>query len=346
MEAQRYPEDFEGIVAMAPAFNWTHELGARWIRNAQLMYPDPTQITNPVIDSETLKRIGDEVMEKCDALDGIKDGIISDPRICEFDVSSLACGETTSDNCLTPEQIEAVKAIYGDFKIGDQVIHGTPVGAELPGTPIGWELWITGGYEPGEDMDFHEGADSDEFPDPPSPNGQWAFATGIFRYFLYNDPDWNYAGYDFADFNQKAARVARTLNADNPDLSAFRARGGKLIIDNSWMDGSMSAYNTIKYYESVLEHDPTASEDVKLFLRPGVCHCMLGPGPDFTDYLATIDEWVESGNAPEQLPAQFRGPDGRPTDQGRILCAYPKVAKYDGKGDTRDPSSFSCVKGN
>jgi len=306
MEAQRYPEDFEGIVAMAPAFNWTHELGARWIRNAQLMYPDPTQITNPVIDSETLKRIGDEVMEKCDALDGIKDGIISDPRICEFDVSSLACGETTSDNCLTPEQIEAVKAIYGDFKIGDQVIHGTPVGAELPGTPIGWELWITGGYEPGEDMDF----------------------------------------YDFADFNQKAARVARTLNADNPDLSAFRARGGKLIIDNSWMDGSMSAYNTIKYYESVLEHDPTASEDVKLFLRPGVCHCMLGPGPDVTDYLVAIDEWVESGKAPEQLPAQFRGPDLQPTGEGRILCAYPKVAKYDGKGDTRDPSSFSCVKGN
>jgi hypothetical protein len=343
MEAQRYPEDFEGIVAMAPAFNWTHELGARWIRNAQLMYPDPTQIIDPVIDSETLKLIGDAVMEKCDALDGIKDGIISDPRLCNFDVSSLACGETTSDNCLTPEQVEVVKAIYGDFEIGGQVVHGTPVGAEFPGSPLGWERWITGGYELGEDLDFHEGADSDEFAAPPVPNGQWAFSTGIFRYFLYNDPDWTYAGYDFADFEQKAARVARTLNADDPDLSAFRARGGKLIIDHGWMDGSMSAYNTIKYYESVLDHDPTASEDVRLFLRPGVCHCMFGPGPDVTDYLAAIDEWVESGNAPEQLPTQFRGPDGLPTDQGRILCAYPKVPMYDGKGDPRDPSSFICV---
>jgi len=343
MEAQRYPQDFEGIVAMAPAFNWTHELGARWLRNAQLMYPDPTQITDPVIDSETLKLIGDAIMEKCDALDGIKDRIISDPRLCDFDVSSLACGETTSDNCLTPEQVEVVKAIYGDFEVGGQVIHGTPVGAELPGTPIGWELWHTGGYKPGEVIEFHEGVDSDEFPAPAAPNGAWAFSTGIFRYFLYNDPDWNYAGYDFADFDQKAERVARTLNADNPDLSSFRARGGKLIIDNSWMDGSMSAYNTIKYYESILEHDPTASEDVRLFLRPGVCHCMLGPGPDFTDYLAAIDEWVESGNAPEQLPAQFRGPDGLPTDEGRVLCAYPKVPMYDGKGDPRDPSSFICV---
>ena len=169
------------------------------------------------------------------------------------------------------------------------------------------------------------------------------FSTGIFRYFFYNDPDWTYADYDFADFDQKAARVARTLNADNPDLSAFRARGGKLIIDNSWMDSSMSAYNTIQYYESVLEHDPTSREDVRLFLRPGVCHCRFGPGPDFTDYLDAIDEWVESGNAPEQLPAQFRGPDGLPTDQGRILCTYPKVPMYDGKGDPRDPSSFICV---
>jgi hypothetical protein len=346
MEAQRYPEDFDGIVAQSPAYNWTHELGARWLRNAQLMYPDPKQIKTPVISPEAVKLISDAVMKQCDALDGIKDGVLNDPRECNFDVSSLACGQATSNNCLSPAQVEAAKTIYGDFEVSGQVMHGTPVGAELPGTPIGWELWHTGGYEPGEVLDFHEGADdSDEVPTPAAPNGQWAFSTGIFRYFLYNDPDWSYAGYDFKDFAEKAARVARTLNADNPDLSAFRARGGKLIIDNSWMDGSMSAYNTIKYYESVLKHDSTARKDVRLFLRPGVAHCVAGPGPDVTDYLTAIDEWVESGKAPEQLPAQFRGPNLQPTDEGRILCAYPKVAQYDGKGDPRDVSSFSCVDG-
>lgn len=342
MEAQRYPDDFEGVVAMSPAYNWTHELGARWIHVAQRMYPDPTKIETPLIGAEALKLIGEAVMNYCDALDGIKDGILNDPRQCDFDVASLACEQGPAGNCLSSEQVEAAQAIYDDFEVDGKVLHGTPFGAELPGNPAGWERWYTGGYTPGKDLDFHEGID-DEIPAPPTPNGTWAFATGIFRYFLYNDPDWGYEGYEFEDFAPQAARVARSLNADNPDLSAFRARDGKLIIDNGWMDGSMSAYGTIKYYESVIDHDQTAHEDVRLFLRPGVTHCISGPGPDATDYLAAIDEWVESGKAPDQLPAQFRGSDFQPTDEGRILCAYPKVAKYDGISDTRDSSSFSCV---
>ena len=343
MEAQRYPDDFEGIVAMAPAFNWTHELGARWIRTAQLMYPDPTQIKKPVINSTALKLIGDAVMNKCDALDGIKDGVLNDPRQCDFDVSSLACGKATSSNCLSLEQVNVAKAIHGDFEVDGQVIHGTPMGAELPGNLLGWERWLTGGYKPDEALAFHEGIEIGEFQAPAAPNAAWSFATGIFKYFLYNDADWSYAGYDFEDFAEKATRVARTLNANSPDLAPFRAQGGKLIIDHGWMDGSMSAYETIKYYDSVMAHDSTAQKDVKLFLRPGVTHCVFGPGPDITDYLTAIDEWVETGNAPEQLATQFRGPDLQPIKEGRILCAHPKVAKYDGQGDTRDAASFSCV---
>ena len=343
MEAQRYPDDFEGIVAAAPAINWTHEMGARWIRNAQLMYPDPSQIAEPVIDSAALKLIGDAVMAQCDALDGLSDGVLNDPRQCDFDVSSLACRGATSNMCLSPEQVEVAEAIYDDFEIDGQLIPGTPVGAELPGWPVGWELWHTGGYEPGEDLAYHEGADSDAFSPPVTPNAAWAFSTGIMRFFLYNDPGWSYAGYEFEDFSEKAARVAPTLNADNPDLSAFRARGGRLIIDNSWMDNSMSAYGTLKYYEDVLKHDPTARDDVRLFLRPGVSHCMIGPGPDGTDYLAAIDEWVESGEAPEQLDAPFRAfLPGQPEGGGRIICAHPNVVTYDGTGDPRDPGSFSC----
>jgi feruloyl esterase len=345
MEAQRYPEDFDGIVAMSPAFNWTHELGARWTRIAQLMYPDPTRIEQPIIGPEALKLIGDAVMAQCDGLDGLSDGVLNDPRQCAFEVSSLSCGETKSGECLSPEQVEVAEAIYGDFEIGGQIIPGAPFGAELPGTPIGWELWFTGGYEPGEDLDYHEGADSEQFQAPAVPNGTWAFSTGVLRYFVYNEPEWSYVGYDFSDFAQKAARVAPTLNADNPDLSAFRARGGKLIIDNGWMDGSMSAYGTLKYYETVLGHDPTARDDVRLFLRPGVTHCMLGPGPDGTDYLSAIDEWVESGEAPERLPASYRDPAGQPIGGGRILCAWPSVVTYKGRGDPWDPASFSCSNG-
>ena len=130
-----------------------------------------------------------------------------------------------------------------------------------------------------------------------------------------------------------------TLNADNPDLSAFRAHGGKLIIDNGWMDGSMSAYGTLKYYENVLSQDPSARDDVRLFLRPGVTHCMIGPGPDGTNYLAAIDEWVESGEAPEQFCLRrFRALlPGQPEGGGRILCAHPNVVTYNGNGDPRDP---------
>jgi len=109
----------------------------------------------------------------------------------------------------------------------------------------------------------------------------------------------------------------------------------------------MSAYGTLKYYEDVLNHDPTARDDVRLFLRPGVAHCFGGPGPDGTNYLAAIDEWVESGEAPEQLDATFRALlPGQPEGGGRIICAHPNVVTYDGTGDPRDPGSFSCVDGN
>ena len=165
------------------------------------------------------------------------------------------------------------------------------------------------------------------------------------RNFIFSDPDWRYEGYDFSDFAQRVAPLAPTLDADSPDLSAFRARGGKLIIDNSWMDGSMTPYGTIDYYDSVIEFDPTARNDVRLFIRPGVAHCMLGPGPDGTNYIAALEEWLDSGVAPDRLDAPFASPaPGRPpTGQGgRIICAHPSVVSYDGSGDPNDPASFSC----
>lgn len=337
MEAQRYPEDFDGIIAMAPAFNWTHELGARWILRAQTMFPDLTQIAKPVIGQQEQALISNAVMAQCDALDGLTDSILNEPRQCDFDIDSLACETKSTTDCLSPDQITAAKTIYGTFEIGGQMFPGAPFGAELPGGPLGWPNWTTGGYFP--QPDHSDNADNDLFAAPAVPNLSWGLAIGIMRYFLYNDPSWSYVNYDFSDFDEKAARVASILNAENPDLSAFRARGGKLILDNGWMDASMSPFGTINYYENVLAFDPTANQDVRLFIRPGVAHCQGGPGPDGTDYLAAINQWLDTGDAPEFLEANFRGPEGG----GRIICAFPGIVTYDGRGNSRDPKSFSCT---
>ncbi|MEP4148179.1 MAG: tannase/feruloyl esterase family alpha/beta hydrolase [Halioglobus sp.] len=347
MLAQRSPGLFEGIYAGAPAYSWTTEMAGRWARNAQRMYPDPSDLAEPVIDPGALSLIGRAVMAQCDALDGLEDGILNDPRQCNFDVASLACDQGSSKQCLKPEQVAAAQAIYGDVEIGGKLSRGAPLGSELPGNPLGWDRWITGGYEPGEAVEFHPGIEADDFENPVVPNARWAFTMGLMRNFIFSDPEWSYVGYDFADFAQKSASVAQSLNADNPDLSAFRAAGGKLIIDNGWMDGSLTAHGTIDYYDSVIDFDPTARDDVRLFVRPGVAHCQGGPGPDGTNYIRALEEWLDSGVAPEQLDAPYatmapgRPPSGR---GGRIICAHPRVVTYDGSGDPDAPESFSCVK--
>ena len=349
MLAQRSPDLFEGIYAGAPAFSWTTEMAGRWTRNAQHMYPDPKKLAEPVIDAKALSLIGNAVMEQCDALDGLKDGILNDPRQCDFNVASLACDAGSSDKCLTPKQVATAQAIYGDVEIGGKMSLGAPLGSELPGNPLGWDRWITGGYEPGETVEFHPGVEADDSETLVIPNARWGFAMGLMRNFIFSDPEWSYAGYDFSDFAQKAAPIAQALDADNPDLSAFRGRGGKLIIDNGWMDGSLTPHGTIDYYNSVINFDSTARDDVRLFVRPGVAHCSGGPGPDGTNYIVALEEWLDSGVAPDKLDAPYatmapgRPPSGR---GGRIICAYPGVVTYDGSGDPNNPASFSCVNPN
>ena len=343
MVAQRSPDVFEGIYAGAPAYSWTKEMAGRWTHDAQIMYPDPNQIATPVIDADALAHLGGGIMEHCDALDGLKDGILNDPRQCDFDVTSLTCSEGETNQCLSPEQVAAAKAIHGEAEFGGVSWPGTPMGVELPGNPLGWLIWISGGYVEGAEMDFHPGAEQSAFEEPPIPNATWGFATQMMKYFFYNDPEWTYEGYDFSDYAYHAERLSPTIDADDPDLSEFRANGGKLILDNGWMDGSLTAYGTIKYYESMLDFDPTASDDVRLFIRPGVTHCSGGPGPDGTNYIAALEEWLDTGVAPDQLDAPFVNPATRaPTGKRRIICAHPAIVTYDGSGDPGEPESFTC----
>ncbi len=162
------------------------------------------------------------------------------------------------------------------------------------------------------------------------------------KYFVYNDPEWSYVDYDYDNLANDARGVGQTLNATSPDLSAFRNRGGKLIIYSGWSDAAAPGTAFVAYHEDVLEFDETAAEDVRLFMMPGVEHCFGGPGPSWVNFLTEIDNWVETGDAPDQVIAYWLDENMQPAGS-RPVCAYPEAAQYDGEGDTRDASSFSCA---
>jgi feruloyl esterase len=342
MAAQRYPEDFDGIVAGAPAFNWTPGLGGLATQISKAMYPYPNNLQEAIVGPKEQKLIESSYLAMCDEQDGIRDGILNDPRLCKFDVTTLLCKGEKTDSCLSKEQLAAVKVVYDGPKDskGNALFYGFPFGGET--APGGWSRWLTGGLKYQVDMDeFQGGVDVGDFEAPVSPSAFYGFGTGIMKYFVYNDPDWSYKNYNFDTLVEDSELIAETLNAVNPDLSSFRKRGGKLIIYTGWSDNAAPAAAFIGYYEDVLAHDKTAADDARLFMMPGVEHCFGGPGPSFVNFLTEIDKWFESGKAPEQVTAYWLDENMQPNGS-RPVCAYPKVAQYDGKGDTRDASSFSC----
>jgi len=345
MEAQRYPEDFDGIVAGAPAYNWTMGLGAGMTQNMRAMYPDPNNLQEAAIGPKEQELIESSYLKMCDDQDGIKDGILNDPRQCKFDVATLLCKGEKTDSCLSKAQLKAVKTVYDGPKDsrGDALYYGYPFGGET--SKAGWSMWIAGGLKYQENSgDYQEGLGSD-FSAPLVPNAQYPFGTNVMKYLVYHDPDWTYKNYNYDTLREDTKLAANTLNAINPDLSLFRKHGGKLLMFTGWSDTAITALGTIGYYDNVMAHDKTAANDVRLFMMPGVDHCWGGRGPSYTNFLNEIDKWVETGKKPEQTAAYWLDENFQPSGS-RLLCAYPKVAKYDGKGDTRNVSSFSCVSPN
>jgi feruloyl esterase len=344
MEAQRYPEDFEGIVAGAPAYDWTNGLGAGPTQINQHMYPDPKKLDYAVISPEQEELIGSRILAECDHLDGLEDGILNDPRQCTFDVDSLACGRGQTKGCLGDAQLRAAKAIYDgpQDSEGKSLFPGFPFGGER--SPMGWSRWLTGGLgRASSAAQFHPGAVTSDYPVPVVPSTLFGFGQGVMKYFIYQDPSWSYVGYRFDRFREDAAAVAATLNATDPDLSAFRRRGGKLLMYTGWSDMAITALGTIAYYDEVVKHDSSAAEDVRLFMMPGVDHCAGGVGPSYVNFLDQIDGWVEAGAATDEIEAHWLDRDAKPSGS-RLLCAYPKVAEYDGAGDPRAATSFRCAE--
>ena len=327
MEAQRYPGDFDGIVAGAPAAPWP-----RLMTSFAWSWKAVQENAASRLSDANLAVVQKAALAQCDKLDGIEDGVIEDPRRCKFDPVVVQCKPGQAADCLTPPQVAGVRAMYQgphDPRTGKALFPGYPAGGEaIPGS---WPLWITG--------------DKAQHP---------SFARSFFANFVYSDPNWQLAKMSFAanaDLKTAQDRMGALVAAENPDLSAFKARGGKLIIYHGWADAAITPYATIQYYDAVRKTLGVKAADTftRLYMVPGMSHCLGGPGPNSFDMLATLDGWVDGGKAPDAVIAaktnnDYAGLIDMPakTLKTRPLCAYPKVARWDGKGTPDTAASFSC----
>ena len=339
MEAQRYPDDYDGILAGAPANYWTHLLtSALW--DAQATTVDPASY----IPTSKIPALARAVNEACDAKDGVKDGVLNDPRQCHFEPASLLCKSGDSDSCLTQPQVTALEKLYRgahDSK-GHEIFPGFLPGAEEGAG--GWPAWITG-EGPGKSLLF-------------------AFGNGYFSNMVYSKADWNYKIAKLDDaVTASDQKFASVLNSNDPNMKAFASRGGKLIIYHGWNDAAISALNSINYFESVRKTMGPQQADnfLRLYLVPGMQHCAGGAGPDVFgqfgispqhdshhDMYLALEQWVEKGAAPSSVIASKldgQGPAAKVLET-RPLCAYPQIAKYKGSGDTNDAANFACAAPN
>ncbi|MBL8211272.1 MAG: tannase/feruloyl esterase family alpha/beta hydrolase [Bryobacterales bacterium] len=314
MSAQRYPEDFDGIIAGAPANNqivlcaWRMRLLMTALRSPEHGLPP-----------EKLKLLNDAVLDRCDARDGVKDRQLEDPRDCDFHPAALRCTGTATANCLTAPQLETVQAAYTDIRrsTGELLYPRLPFGGEL-----GWRV-PGGATEPG-------GMDID-----------------MFRYLANQDASWDWRRFDLEKDVDRALRHGLDIHAVDPNLTKFKARGGKLLLYHGWSDGgsggAISAFNTISYVESVMKKmGGDQREWMRLFLVPGMAHCGGGTGPNQFHSLAALERWRERGEAPRSMTAVRVGERGV-VEMSRPLCPYPERAVYRGSGSVNDAGNFQCL---
>jgi feruloyl esterase len=309
--AQRFPEDFDGIIAGSPGLDWTGRAVQAVRILKTLEQNDAARLAPPQM--QLLHR---GVIDACDALDGVKDGLISDPTRCGFDPATLQCKGAGESGCLTPAQVDTARLIYSPVVNAKtkREIAGLAPGSELGWTPTGWTAS--------------------------------ARATGIdqFRFLVFNDPAWTAQRFDpAADVARAEDADAGTLNALDPNLKPFIDRGGKLIQYHGWSDPQISPLNSTQYYARVLESIGSGTDvqrSYRLFMAPGMGHCSGGEGPSVFDMVGALEQWVEHGQAPDRIIASHAA-DGR-VDRSRPLCPFPQIAVYTGTGSTDEAASFAC----
>jgi hypothetical protein len=328
IEAQRFPEDFDGIIANSPWVDQTgFTIGAVWNQKA---------LSDVPLSPAKLALVADQVMEKCDAIDGLKDGLIDDPRKCNFDPARdvPACGAgADSSDCLTAAQAAAVAKVYsGPLSNGKPFFPGYMPGSEAVvsslfggGTGSGWLNVIVTTQPERKPADFN-------------------LAEGTMRYLVPQPPkpDYDYQMFDFDRDLHLLDEWSKLADAKNPDLSKFRKHGGKLLMTYGWADSILQPMMGVNYFEeAVAKNGPDTAQFFRLFMAPGMGHCGGGTGPDRHDSMSAMIDWVEKGKAPESLVAS-RVVDNQAV-RTRPLCSYPQVARYSGQGSIDEAANFRCV---
>jgi hypothetical protein len=337
--AQRYPESFDGIFSRVPVIHWTGlqhaglrdglaTMGEGWIR--------PPQV----------KLVHEAVLAACDALDGVADGLVSDPMACKtrFNVEALRCAGTSAgtpdDTCLNPAQVQSVKVLNSPLRFDFDLANGLreypgrgPSGEGLVsyGPTGGWTAWWLGSTPP-------------SLPPQQSNSIAWYYGAGAIQYFYARDPKYDLLKYKAADHEPRIREISALMDSTNPDLGAFRARGGKLILLENMADYAQSPYAGIGYHQSVVQKMGQAAVDsfFHLYTAPNVDHVGTG-GPANVDMLGALTDWVERGQAPAKL--QLVEQSAKPpftVSRARPLCRWPLVPRYLGSGDVNAAASFEC----
>ena len=317
-EAQRFPEDYDGIVAGAPGNNRVRlNVGFLWSWLAA--HRDGTESLPP----SKLPLLNRAVVAACDGLDGIKDGVIDDPCACRFDPETLLCKGTDTSACLTAAEVASARAIYDGARnprTGEKLFAGWARGSESSGAPPstgGWSAYFVGQPEPAR-ADF------------------W-------RLWVFGNPAWDPRTFNFDTDVLTADRKMAAVVANNPDLTPFQKHGGKLLMYHGWADPVVPPEDGVRYYEDVRQRMASqgTGDFLRLFMVPGMGHCRGGAGPSDFDPLSALDLWVTKGVAPDRIVAT-RSTNGA-TDRSRPLCPYPQVARWKGSGSTDDAANFACV---
>lgn len=311
--AQRFPNDFDGIVAGAAA-NPKSGLDAWRIWMTQAMLKD----NGSFIPEEKHRVIHQAVLNACDKIDGVEDGLIDNPTRCRFDTAVLACRGADGPSCLTAAQLETAKVVMSPVKhrqTGELIFPGFE-----PGTELGWSRMLSG-------------------PEP------YANAVEQFKYIVFKDPKWDWRTFNLERDLAVAEKVGQgTLAAVDPNLTVFAQRGGKLITYHGWSDNSIAPQASVNFYARALaatKAPASGSTWLRLYMVPGMGHCRGGEGPDTFDMMSALDAWVERGTLPQQIEAS-KITAGKVT-RTRPLCPYPQVARYKGTGSIDEAAHFACV---
>lgn len=318
VSATRFPTDFDGVIARAPANYWS-SLFTTFLRNGQRQLASPAAAIGP----EQARIVEQTALRQCDALDGLADGTLAHPEACQVRLEEALCTPGNSAQCLTPEQIETAKIFYSGLRSADGTLlyPGWAPGGEGEG----WPTWLTGA------------------PGGPSPRAaQSLFGEGFYKYWVLADPSADMMRVN-PEEHRAALALADTLLTATPDLRTFFNLGNKMILWHGVADWAISYKASIRYFDEVAEAvggEARRDESMEFYLAPGVQHCAGGSGADAADLLTPLQRWVEEGERPSELLALKRGQDGQPSF-ARPLCRFPAFPRYRG-GDPVAASSFTC----